>query len=64
MLRLTFTRLLENAARWDVRAAYWYAWRDTERGQAVCGWCPWSGLIDRVGRKKPAYWELRTVARG
>jgi hypothetical protein len=63
MLRLTFAKLLANAARWDVRAAYWYAWRDTERGQGVCGWCPWSGLIDRVGRKKPAYWELRGLAR-
>ncbi|MFI5121569.1 MAG: beta-galactosidase [Vicinamibacteria bacterium] len=64
MLRLTFARLLDHAAQWDVRAAYWYAWRDTERGQSVCGWCPWSGLIDRAGRKKPAYWELRALARG
>jgi hypothetical protein len=64
MLRLTFARLLDNAARWDVRAAYWYAWRDTDRGQSVCGWCPWSGLVDRVGRRKPAYWELRALAQG
>ncbi len=62
MLRVTFEKLLDHAERWDVRAAYWYAWRDTERGEGVCGWCPWSGLIDRVGRKKPAYWELRTLA--
>jgi hypothetical protein len=25
----------------------------------VCAWCPWSGLIDRVGRAKPAYLALR-----
>jgi hypothetical protein len=61
LLRLTLTSLLDNADRLDLRAVYWYAWRDTERGQGVCGWCPWSGLIDRVGRPKPAYWELRAL---
>jgi polysaccharide biosynthesis protein PslG len=61
-LRLTFERLIDNADRLDLRAVYWYAWRDTERGQAVCGWCPWSGLLDRVGRRKLAYWELRAIA--
>ena len=44
-----------NADGWDVRGDYWCAWRDTDRGAGVCGWCPWSGLIDRVGREKPAY---------
>ena len=63
MLRLALSSLLEDGEEWNVRAAYWFAWRDTERGKGVCGWCPWSGLIDRVGRKKPAYWELRTLAR-
>jgi hypothetical protein len=59
MLTLSLERLEQNAERWDVRAAYWFAWRDTDRGAAVCGWCPWSGLIDRVGREKPAYTALR-----
>jgi polysaccharide biosynthesis protein PslG len=62
LLRRTFTRLLDGGAQWGVRAVYWYAWRDTERGQAVCGWCPWSGLLDRTGRRKPAYFELRDLA--
>lgn len=58
-LALALDGLEANAERWDVRAAYWYAWRDTDRGAAVCGWCPWSGLIDRIGRAKPAYLALR-----
>jgi hypothetical protein len=62
LLRLTYARLLDLSERWGIRAVYWYAWRDTERGQSVCGWCPWAGLLDRVGRKKPAYWELRSIA--
>jgi hypothetical protein len=53
--------LQRNATRWDVRAAYWFTWRDTEQGAAVCGWCPWAGLIDRVGHEKPAYWSLMEV---
>jgi Beta-galactosidase len=61
VLRLAIKRLDERARRWDIRAAYWYAWRDTDRGQGVCGWCPWSGLIDRVGREKPAYRELENL---
>jgi hypothetical protein len=61
MLRRAIKGLKRNAARWDVRAAYWFTWRDTEAGAAVCGWCPWAGLIDRIGREKPAYEALREV---
>ena len=64
LLRLTVERLDDRAQEWDIRAAYWYAWRDTDRGQGVCGWCPWSGLIDRVGREKPAYRELEDLLGG
>ncbi len=59
VLERALERLELNAERWDVRAAYWYAWRDTEAGAGVCGWCPWSGLLDRVGREKPAYTALQ-----
>jgi hypothetical protein len=62
LLRRAYTRVLEHGAEWGVRAVYWYAWRDTERNQAVCGWCPWSGLLDRSGRRKPAYFELRNLS--
>ena len=61
MLGRTFARLIDNADRLDLRGVYWYAWRDTDRGQAVCGWCPWSGLLDRDGHRKPAYFELRDL---
>ena len=64
LLRLTLTSLLDNADRLDLRAVYWYAWRDTDRGHSVCGWCPWSGLLDRVGDPKPAYWALRALTQG
>ena len=63
LLTVTFERLLEDAGDLGVRAAYWYSWQDTERGKSVCGWCPWSGLLDRIGREKPAYEALRELAR-
>lgn len=62
LLTRVFSRLFAGAEGWDLRAVYWYSWRDTERGSAVCGWCPWSGLIDRAGREKPAYRALQRVA--
>lgn len=63
VLRRAYTKIMRGAERWDVRAVYWFAWRDTEAGQAVCGWCPWSGLLDRDGDRKPAYFELQALAR-
>jgi hypothetical protein len=60
-LRRALNGLRRNAARWNLRAAYWFTWRDTDAGAAVCGWCPWAGLIDRIGREKPAYEALRQV---
>jgi hypothetical protein len=64
LLTAALGRLIDAAEKWGVSAAYWYSWRDTERGQAVCGWCPWSGLLDRIGREKPAYDALRELAGG
>src|SRR5215218_2082210 len=61
-LKRVFTRLGRRAADWRLRGAYWFAWRDTERGQAVCGWCGAAGLIGRDGVGKPAYEELRRLA--
>jgi hypothetical protein len=56
--------LQRNAERWDVRAVYWFTWRDSDAGAAVCGWCPWAGLLDRIGREKPAYTALREFTSG
>jgi hypothetical protein len=54
--------LLAHRHRWDLRAVYWFAWRDTEAGESVCGWCPWAGLLDRGGEPKPAFTRLRALA--
>ncbi len=61
LLRRSFTRLISRADDWNLRGLYWYAWRDTDVGKAVCGWCARAGLRDRQGRPKPAFHELRRL---
>ena len=61
MLHRTFSHFIRRAARWNLRGAYWYAWRDTVRGGAVCAWCARAGLITRGGRVKPAYEAMRAL---
>jgi polysaccharide biosynthesis protein PslG len=63
-LKRSFGRLLRESNRLNLRGAFWYAWRDTEHGAAVCSWCPHAGLISRAGYAKPAYDALREVALG
>jgi hypothetical protein len=63
MLRKTFTRFIRRADRWNLRGAYWFAWRDTARDAPVCAWCPGAGLLDRAGSPKRSYRELRRLTR-
>jgi hypothetical protein len=61
LLRRMFSRFATRHDDWNLAAAFWYAWRDTERGMAVCAWCARSGLISRAGSPKPAYRTMRRV---
>jgi hypothetical protein len=62
MLRRVFGRLKRHAGAFDLRGAYWYAWRDTAPDRAACGWCPAAGLRDVAGDPKPAYGAMRRLA--
>jgi hypothetical protein len=61
LLRRTFGRFAARHERWNLGGAFWYAWRDSEHGRAVCAWCPRAGLISRSGVKKPAYRAMESV---
>ena len=63
LLRKAFTRFMRRGERWDLRGAYWFAWRDVGRRAPVCAWCRGAGLLDRRGSPKPAYRELRRLTR-
>jgi hypothetical protein len=62
MLDRVFSRLIARRARWNLRAAFWYAWRDTDPGSAVCRWCAQAGLISSAGTAKPALRALSSLA--
>jgi hypothetical protein len=66
LLERAFKRLVLRRTRYHLRGAFWYSWRDTARGEAVCVWCAYSGLISRHGSLKPAYDAMRalSLARG
>jgi hypothetical protein len=61
LLSRTFGRFADKHERWNLGGAFWYAWRDSERGGAVCAWCPRAGLISRSGTEKPAYRAMGRV---
>jgi hypothetical protein len=63
MLSRAFGRLRADRRELRLRATYWFAWRDTDRGGAICAWCAHSGLLSRSGREKPAYGAMRELAR-
>ena len=63
LLHRAFTRLIGHTDDWNLRGIYWYAWRDTDRAGAVCGWCARAGLRNSDGKAKPAYHELRRLTR-
>ncbi|MGH2953671.1 MAG: hypothetical protein ACRDK9_06565 [Solirubrobacterales bacterium] len=63
LLRRVFRRFAHRAQRWNLRAAYWYSWRDTPREQAVCRWCAGTGLLRADWRPKRAWRQLSALAR-
>jgi polysaccharide biosynthesis protein PslG len=61
-LERAFGTLIDRREQYRLRGIYWYSWRDTEPGHAVCAWCAYSGLISRQGNLKPAYDAMRTLS--
>jgi hypothetical protein len=62
LLKQAFASLHRKRRAWRVRGVYWYAWRDTPTTDAICVWCPGSGLFSLDGTPKPAWSSLATLA--
>lgn len=60
-LEAAYNRMLERRRRWRIAGAYWYAWADSSGIESHCVFCQYSGLFDRAGRPKPAWWAMRRV---
>jgi hypothetical protein len=55
--------LVKKRKAWNVLGAYVYSWRDFPDGQLACNWCPWSGLITKKSKPKPALKAVTKVIR-
>jgi hypothetical protein len=55
--------LLGKRKRWNILGAWIYTWRDFPAGQIACNWCPWSGLVTKRSKPKPALREVKRVIR-
>jgi hypothetical protein len=63
LLHRAFAEFRRRRELWNLRGAYWYAWRDTPRAEAICRWCPRAGLRSVGGTAKPAFHRLSAIAR-
>jgi hypothetical protein len=63
LLRKTFTALKHKRARWHLKRAYWFNWRDPQRPSMTCSFCATSGLLRFNQRPKPA-WHAFTHVTG
>lgn len=55
--------LVHKRKRWNVLGAFVYTWRDFPAGQLACNWCPWSGLVTKKSKPKPALKAVEKVIR-
>jgi hypothetical protein len=55
--------LVRKRNAWNVLGAYVYTWRDFPAGQLACSWCPWSGLVTKKSKPKPALKAVTKVIR-
>jgi hypothetical protein len=55
--------LAKKRNRWNVLGVYVYSWRDFPSGQLACNWCPWSGLVTKKSKPKPALRAVEKVIR-
>jgi polysaccharide biosynthesis protein PslG len=53
--------LVRKRNAWNVLGAYVYTWRDFAAGRLACNWCPWSGLVTKKSKSKPALRAVKKV---
>jgi hypothetical protein len=61
-LRRSFRMLLRKRSAYGIRNVTWFSWRDFTKG--VCRWCGASGLFNRAGKPKPAWFKYARLAGG
>jgi hypothetical protein len=65
LLRKSYKLMISNRDRWNLRAAYWYTWRDAPAATpGGCPWCPSAGLFDSDLDPKPSWSAFTRLTRG
>ena len=60
-LKGAYRLFAENRRRWHLVGIDWFTWRDGSSSDLHCSFCEFAGLLDGSGRRKPAWWALRSV---
>jgi hypothetical protein len=64
-LNQAFRFFLGKRKSWNVKGLFWYSWRDDRsQGEALCNWCPSSGLVQEDFTEKPSYRAFVKFTRG
>ena len=61
-LKSAWKILLANRRHWNLRAAYWFTWRDIPATSTPCDFCDSAGLLGLDGESKPALRSFAQVA--
>ena len=62
-LRKGLELFVHKRKKWNLLGAYVYTWRDFPAGELACNWCPWSGLVTKKSKPKPALKAVKKVIR-
>ena len=62
LLDQAYKMLLQKRRSWNVRAAFWYIWRDFPP-DGGCPWCPQAGLLTKQGKEKPSWTTYKALIR-
>lgn len=59
-----FRAYMKHRQRLKLRAVYWFSWEDLPLGSKSCSFCMETGLFDRHGDAKPAWYRLLDITHG
>lgn len=63
LMRKAFRMVRRERRQWRLAGVHWFSWRDAPLGQSSCAACPWTGLLEEDGTRKPAFRMFRRFAR-
>ena len=64
ILKKAFKLTLKKRKKWNIERLFWFDWRDYPPGpRPACGFCPYAGLLNIDGTRKPAMKQFKKFTR-